>query len=251
MMNPSKTALVFGGHSPIAIEISKTLASSYKVIHVSRAIDNFLSDKFTSIENVSLLQCNIDASDEIVTFLIDFIRGGVDLVVFTQRFRGEIDSLDNEFNIQVKFPILLIQEMQGKGTLRDKSLIIFLSSPAASYIVDDQSISYHISKAAVNQIVRYFANRLAPRTRVLGISPGGFVLKERNQEYFTRNERKTQIIRDFLPLGDLLTTQSIAEVVQLITSPQANSLNGQIFSLDGGYLNIEPSQLINRLIKDE
>lgn len=59
------------------------------------------------------------------------------------------------------------------------------------------------------------------------------------------------MIRDFLPLGTLLTTETIANFVKLISLPQAEALNGQIISLDGGYLNIEPSQLINRLIIDE
>jgi NAD(P)-dependent dehydrogenase (short-subunit alcohol dehydrogenase family) len=246
-----KTAIVFGGHSPIAIAISKTLNSSHKVFHVSRNVDKSLTELFESFKNVSFLQFDIAADNQIIKSFNDSLHDGIDLLIFAHRFRGNMDAMDQEFDIQVRFPALLIEELQNKNKLKIDSLIVFFSSPAASYIVDDQTVSYHVCKAAVNQLVRYFANQLAPRTRVVGISPGGFVLKKRNENYFKKNRRKTKVIRDFLPLGTLLTTETIANFVKLISLPQAEALNGQIISLDGGYLNIEPSQLINRLIIDE
>lgn len=75
--------------------------------------------------------------------------------------------LNKMFGIHVIGPMLLVKKIVG--SLRERSSITFISSPAAWQGSYDPA--YAAVKGAVNSLVRTLAKDLAPRTRVNAISP--------------------------------------------------------------------------------
>lgn len=75
------------------------------------------------------MQFDIAADNQIIKSFNDSLHDGIDLLIFAHRFRGNMDAMDQEFDIQVRFPALLIEELQNKNKLKIDSLIVFFSSP--------------------------------------------------------------------------------------------------------------------------
>jgi enoyl-[acyl-carrier-protein] reductase (NADH) len=244
------TALVFGGHSPIAISISRQLSVEGPVIHVSRSVDQDLIDHFSDLKNVSLVNWGSFSVNDIEAKLNFLEEIKVHSLVFSHRYRSnEVDSKDlDQFVVEVYFPYRLVMNLMESGKFADKASILFVTSPAARYVVTDQPVMYHLTKASVNQLVRHLSLDLSPSVKVNAISPGSYVLKKRNLDFFSESTPRGKMIREFLPSGDIPSVEGIACLVKFLLSEENTVINGQILDLSGGYLNIEVSQLFNSLI---
>ena len=245
-----KRSLVFGGHSPIALAISRKLSEVGPVIHVSRNVDQSLRDSFLGIDNVTFITWDSFQFDKDIlqsSFLRDEKIGNL---VFAHRYRENHEFVNDieHFKVEVYFPYNLIMNMVQNSLFAENSSILFVTSPAAKYVVSDQPVMYHLSKASINQLVRFLSLKLAPQLKINAISPGSYVLKDRNLDFFSYSSPRGKIIRDFLPLAEIPSTMEIANLVQFLLSENNSLLNGQIIDLSGGYLNMEVSQVLNRLL---
>jgi hypothetical protein len=97
-------------------------------------------------------------------------------------------------------------------------------------------------------VIRFFAHSLAPVTKVNGIAPGSYVLKERNRNYYDHNEKLKTYLREYLGIWEIPSVEQIATFVDFLVSEKNSVINGQIIDLSGGYLNLEPSQLLNLIL---
>jgi Enoyl-(Acyl carrier protein) reductase len=231
-----EVAVVFGGHSPIAIEISKQLSVSRKVIHFSRNLDEELQRSFEDNKHVETFvlpilsdgSVDIDHLEQQIRFLLPTN------LVFAARFRGHEDDFVSKYKFEVLLPIRLLRScssISGSSTLR--SAVLFCS-PAGQRIVSDQDVSYHAHKAAIEQVIRFYAVN-GNGIRVNGVSPGGYVLKDRNRDFYISNPKLTEKIKAFIPTGDFVTTSDISHLVEFLLSEKSRQINGQILSIDGGY----------------
>lgn len=244
--------IVFGGHSPIGIAVTKTLSEKNLVVHVTRSNDEFLREQFDTFPNVVIEHWDtfsnyVESPDsELPKFFSQDER--VTNLVFSQRFRTQGFWIQEGMFVEVFFPIKLIEKMRLQNAFSCPANIIFLTSPAANLLLKDQPLGYHISKAALNQVIRFFANNLAPNVKVNGIAPGSYVLKDRNSEYFKSNEQLKKALREHLAVWKVPDVNAIAKLVKFLVSDENLVINGQIIDLSGGYLNIEPSQLLNNIL---
>jgi NAD(P)-dependent dehydrogenase (short-subunit alcohol dehydrogenase family) len=116
----------------------------------------------------------------------------------------------------------------------DGGSIVIVSSIASQFIVQEQGIGFHITKAASDQLVRYYAVKLGPQgIRVNGINPGR-IIKDESKDYYQRNERLKKIYEAVSPLGRLGTAEEMANVIKFLCSPGASYVTGQCIVLDGG-----------------
>jgi len=242
-----KTSIVFGGHSPIGVAISRELSQESRVLHISRKTDLTLQAKVSDCPNISLISwgsyshlLNQDKTDLLSA-------QNCTNLIFAYKYSSESPNDLEQFEVEVLFPMKIIQFMASAHLLTRDSNIIFLTSPAADFVVADQSLNYHISKAAINQMTRFYGTRLAPSTKVNAIAPGSFVLKDRNKNYYKTNPVLKKTIEDFVPLGKISTVSDIARVVAFLVSRENTIINGQILDLSGGYLNYEPSHVFLNL----
>lgn len=157
-------------------------------------------------------------------------------LVFLQRMRGdaERDPLREELTVSVEATKLLIDSLTANRPPDHPGAIVIVGSLAADLVVADQPLSYHVAKAALNAMVRYYAVRLAQDgIRVNGVTPGN-VLREEARTYFRENPAEYQQRIRHTPLGRMGRAGEIADVISYLCSDRASFITGQVVVADGG-----------------
>jgi 3-oxoacyl-[acyl-carrier protein] reductase len=114
--------------------------------------------------------------------------------------------------------------------LGDGGLIVNISSIAGIYGIGS-NVAYCASKAAIDSMTRSLARALAPKIRVVSVSPG-FVEGEYTKSFdpkFLQNQM------DNTPLGRFATGADVANAVYALASSLTFS-TGNIITVDGGRL---------------
>lgn len=236
-----KVSVVFGGHSPIAIEISKILSSTSKVIHFTRKADDELKNAFKDFKFVQVKEFNNYENSFIDNSTL--VNEPVNSIIFAIKSdsRVKVDEISS-FKTEVLFPYYYIKQLVDYRMFKKPASVVFLSSPAADLVLKDQPLIYHLVKSSINQLVRYLSVNYGDFLRINSISPGSFVIKDRNKDYFSEQTDTGKKIREFLPTKVIPTVKDIAQIVNFLVSEEGRILNGENLKLDSGYLNIEISQ---------
>jgi len=176
-------------------------------------------------------------------------RGKIDHLVCMQRYRGEAVTLQKELDVSVVATRDLVEFFSGNCTSTAHNTITIANSIAASLVVDNQPLSYHIAKAALDQLIRYYAVHLgAQGIRVNGVSPGT-VLKPESAHFFTGNEALTHKYRIMTPLGRMGTAQEVVDVIAFLASRRASFITGQTLVVDGG-MSIQGTETVALRLSD-
>ena len=160
--------------------------------------------------------------------------GKVSNLVFFQRYRGDGDSWAGEIETSLTATKNMIDRWTAERDDSDQSSVVVVSSLASDFIAEEQPLSYHVAKAGLNQIVRYYAVALGPQgVRVNAVSPG-IVLKDEARDFYRQNQHLHDLYRSVTPLGRMGTPEEIANVIAFLCSPKSSLITGQNILLDGG-----------------
>jgi NAD(P)-dependent dehydrogenase (short-subunit alcohol dehydrogenase family) len=100
------------------------------------------------------------------------VQGPLTGAVFLQRFRGEGDSWDGEIRTTLSATKFLVENLVADFDPEGRGAIVMVSSNAGRYVARNQPLSYHVAKAGLNQMTRYFAAVLGKKgIRVNAVSP--------------------------------------------------------------------------------
>jgi NAD(P)-dependent dehydrogenase (short-subunit alcohol dehydrogenase family) len=211
---------------------------------IGKYLHKFLSKK----KNVSLLlidkRKNIDITSRrsLETFLkknkqINYIvnaSGKNDHVVKTNNKRSfENDDILNEYIIQNVIGPKNLIELSSKICKNLKSIIHFSSlygkkSPYHLIYSKKKSLSYCISKHAMEGLTKYYATLLAPKKiRINNIRVGG--VKSKQPKKFLLNFLKKT------PSNEMVKLKDIANTVDFLCSNKSENIIGENLSLEGGY----------------
>lgn len=161
-------------------------------------------------------------------------QGYVSSLIFLQRFRGTTEKWAGEYTISVRATQVLIDVFSRQASKLDDRAIVITTSPACEKVATEQPISYHAMKAALSQIVRYYAVTLGHlNIRVNGVQPA-IVLKPRAKHFYDNNPEILELYNQITPLGRPGTPVDIARVVSFLCSKDAGFVTGQILAVDGG-----------------
>lgn len=147
-----------------------------------------------------------------------------EVVVIAQRYRGIEDSWAGELKDSLSLTKTIFEWVE-KTPLRRTSVIV-LSSSLGKLVGLNQPVSYHVAKAALEQMVRYYAVKLGPQgIRVNAVAPGRIV---------SHANGLTPLFEEICPLGRLGTADDVANLAMFLAGEQSSYLTGQILVLDGG-----------------
>lgn len=226
--------LVVGGTRGIGRTVARFLADEGDAVSiVGRSRPTWID------EHPQIRAWTADAGDarELARALAEVVgeAGSVTSAVLLQRYRGSGDEWAGEIATSVTATRHLLEwageHLEDRG--RGKAVVV-VSSIAGVYVAQEQSASYHMAKAAMTQLVRYYAVTLGKRgVRVNAISPGTIV-KDESKPFYQDHPDLEQLYRDIIPVGRMGTAIDVAHVTQFLLSDRASFLTGQNIVLDGG-----------------
>lgn len=161
------------------------------------------------------------------------VHGPVGRVAFFHRYRGAGDAWSGELETSLTATKRVIEVLVDRFDTAGGAIVI-VGSIASRFVVDEQPLSYHVAKAGLDQMVRYYAVALGPRgIRVNGVSPS-VVLKDESKDAYLRDDRLLALYRTVAPLGRLVTADDVALVVAFLAGPSASAVTGQHLVVDCG-----------------
>lgn len=133
--------------------------------------------------------------------------------------------LTTHMQTNVAAPLLLAQALHAATPAGTQAVVINLLDQKLTNLNPD-FLSYTLSKAALQTATTMLAQALAPRVRVVGVSPGiTLVSGDQGQAGFEEAHRAT-------PLGSSSTPQDIVDAVCYLAS--ARAITGTTLVVDGG-----------------
>lgn len=162
-------------------------------------------------------------------------RGPLDTLVFFQRSRGIVDDpWDAELAVSLSATNALIKHLHTKFARDGARSIVVVGGSVVSFVAHEQPVGYHVAKAGLYQLVRYYAATLGKeRIRVNMVSPGAAIKKE--SERFYAEHRHLRLLNEkAIPLGRMGTSKDIAGIIDFLCSPKAGFVAGHNLVVDGG-----------------
>jgi 3-oxoacyl-[acyl-carrier protein] reductase len=160
--------------------------------------------------------------------------GPVSYLVLSQRFRGEGDPWVGEIQVGVTASRDLIEGFTPHFTDHGDRAIGVVSSAYAEFVGCSQPVGYHVVKAGLNAMVRYYAVTLGRKgIRVNAIMPVTH-LKPESRAVYEKNKKLMEAYRRLVPLGRMGTAEESANALDFLCSERASFINGQSLFLDGG-----------------
>lgn len=198
-----KTAFVTGGRRGIGRQIVADLKKEgYKVAFNSASRPYFVIE-----EPLDVLVLNAGITD----------RSAFDMIT-----REEWNRV---INVNLTEPFFLVQ----KTKMNDNGRIIFISSILAE-IPHSISISYPVTKAAINALVKNLVKHFAERKITVNAVAPGFIDTDWHKN---KSEEVMKKITDRIALGWFGNVENVSSLVMEIINN--DYINGQILTVDGGY----------------
>lgn len=244
-----KHSLIIGGTKGIGFAYARLMAEKGHVVSIiarrKPAIDS-------ENRNIHFFASDISNSKNIATALSKSIKmnGLLNDLTFFQRYRDPRVDLKREMEVSLFSIETAINFAKNKFSPAGAKSVVVLSSLISGLVAPDSSLGYHLTKAAVNQLVRYFAVTLAPEgIRVNAVSPG-LVLKPEAMDYYRKNHKLHKLYNDLIPLGRMASPVEIAKLVAFLSEPSAAYITGINLVADGGMsLQWQPSLAVKLMGK--
>lgn len=241
-----KTVLITGSSRGIGKAIALRLAAQGARLVVNYARNeeaaNQTAEEIRSLgSEVSLFQANVGdraAAEALVEHAVS-VFGGIDILIhnaamgaFKPVHKLKANQWDLSFDINVKAFLFLVQKALPSMEARGGGDILALSSLGAHRFIPNYG-AVGLSKAALENMIRYLAVELAPKKiRVNGVS-GGLVDTDA-LKFFPDYEKFKQEAKERTPAGRIGTADDLARVVEFLVSPAAGWIVGQTLIADGG-----------------
>jgi 3-oxoacyl-[acyl-carrier protein] reductase len=224
--------LVIGGTRGIGREVVGLFAGSGCRVSVIGKRAPSAAD--STLPNVRYWQTDITDAGGTAVALRDVLeQGPLHHLVFLQRYRGnKADDWDGEMETTLSASKRIVEELAGK--LEAPGAIVFVSSVASGFVAHNQPVSYHVGKAGIDALTRYYAVSLGPSgIRVNGVAPAT-TLKEESRAVYCENPELYGLYQRMIPLRRMGTAKEVAQVVAFLCSEQASFITGQTIVVDGG-----------------
>lgn len=179
---------------------------------------------------------DVGRSEELLTGLRGEVErhGRLCSLAFVQRYRGAGDPWSGEMAVTLTATKVLIEGLADLFDPAGDRSVVVVASNAGSFVTRGQSAAYHVAKAAVRQLARYYAVQLGPKgIRVNVVAPCTFVKQESAAFYEGRPDLR-ELYGRITPLGRMGTAAEVAEAAAFLCGPKASFITGQELYVDGG-----------------
>lgn len=237
-----KTVLVTGGSRGIGKAVVERFAKEkFNVILNYNKSFEAANQVENTYNNVKIFRANVSDRKEVQS-MIEFANetfGNVDILVNNAGIgcTGLLQDLTFEewqsvFNVNVNGIFNCTQAILPSMLSKHSGKIINISSiwglTGASC-----EVAYSASKAAVIGFTKALAKEVGPSGITVNSVAPGIIMTDMVSQY---SIEEFDEIRNQIPLGEIGTTDDIANLVYFLASEQSNYITGQIISPNGGWL---------------
>ena len=228
----SKThSIIIGGTQGMGLALGRAWAAKG---HAVTAVG--LAKPTSRVRGIDWVVCDLGRQAEAASLLKRAVaaRGPVGNLALFQRFRGEGDPWQGEIDASLTVSRFVIETLAPSFDRRRGGSIVAVASVASFLVAEDQPVGYHVAKAGLVQMVRYYAVKLGPRgIRVNAVSSGP-VVKDESRAFYRKNPDLPRLFRKITPLGRMGEAADVVGVVDLLCSEGASFVTGQEIVVDGG-----------------
>jgi NAD(P)-dependent dehydrogenase (short-subunit alcohol dehydrogenase family) len=239
-------AVIIGGTKGLGREVAERfLARGHAVTVVSRHQPAALKAEAQLHHVAADLETLTDAAGIVGPAVA--AGGPVQYLVFCQRYRGQGDPWQGELQVSLTATRILCEGFADHFVPDGDRAIGLVSSVYAEFVGGSQPLGYHVVKAGLNQLTRYYAWELGRRgIRVNGIMPLSYV-KNESRDFYSLKPELTGLYKRFVPLGRMGDSQDSANLLDFLCSDKAAFINGQCIFVDGGVSVIWQEELAKSL----
>lgn len=161
-------------------------------------------------------------------------NGPLDTLLFCQRFRGTGDAWIGEMDVSLTATKELMEAANGLFSQSGWRSVVIVGSVAGLWIAAEQPAGYHVAKAGLETLIRYYAVKWGPSgIRVNGVAPSAFV-KDESKVYHETHPEVSARIASLTPLRRMGTATDSADAVMFLAGDKARFITGQNLIVDGG-----------------
>lgn len=229
-------AVVFGGTKGLGKVIAEGFAArGFATTVVSRSK---VPDAPNAARHVTGDLEKVQSEADALSLASEIVRGqhALRYVAFCQRYRGTGDTWTGELQVGPTATRLLLDALTSHFAAaegRDRAVGI-VSSVYAESVGASQPVSYHVAKAAMNALVRYYAGTLGKKgVRINAIMPLTYI-KAENRAAYEANQPLADLYGAFVPLGRMGRVEESANAIDFLCSDKASFITGQCVHVDGG-----------------
>jgi 2-deoxy-D-gluconate 3-dehydrogenase len=240
-----KTALVTGASKGIGASIAIAMAQAgADVVLVGRSQDS-LSATRTAIENLGrtteTLIADVESRDQIAAAFKSIEQLNVEIVVNNAGSISRAPAIETSLedwdriidtNLNSVFQIsqLCAKSMLAKGHGRIINIASLLSFQGGINVP-----AYTASKHAVAGVTKALANEWGAKGVTVNAIAPGYISTDNTQALRNDVDRNASILSR-IPIGRWGTPEDLAAVAVFLASPAAAYINGEIITVDGGWM---------------
>ena len=240
-----KTALVTGASKGIGASIAIAMAQAgADVVLVGRSQDS-LSATRTAIENLGrtteTLIADVESRDQIAAAFKSIEQLNVEIVVNNAGSISRAPAIETSLedwdriidtNLNSVFQIsqLCAKSMLAKGQGRIINIASLLSFQGGINVP-----AYTASKHAVSGVTKALANEWGAKGVTVNAIAPGYISTDNTQALRNDVDRNASILAR-IPIGRWGTPEDLAAVAVFLASPAAAYINGEIITVDGGWM---------------
>lgn len=240
-------SLIIGGTRGLGREVVKLFSAAGHTVSIIGRREPAAQDR--DIPNTYFHIADLADPEGLKAALAEAVKaqGKLSYLVFCQRYRGKDDDWQGEFDITLTATKVTVEALQDEFETSGDKGIVMVSSVFGDYVGEGQPMSYHVGKAGLNHMMRFYAVNLGRKgIRVNAITPFTF-LKEESKKFYLDNKPLLDLYNEMIPLGRMPTSEDSANTIAYLCSPAAGFINGQNIYVDGGLSLVWPETLGRKL----
>jgi NAD(P)-dependent dehydrogenase (short-subunit alcohol dehydrogenase family) len=236
--------IVVGGTKGLGkIITERFLTRGNKVSVLSR---NAIDDPQQHLQHFRIDLFSLTDANEIAQEIVSQ-HGPIRYLIFCQRYRGEADHWMGEIQVSLKATDSLIKAFSEHFAEKGDKAIGIISSVYANFVGKSQPSSYHVAKAGLNQLVKYYAYKIGKKgIRVNSIMPLTY-LKNESKDYYLSRSDLMKLYEKFVPLKRIGNAEDSANLIEFLCSDKSSFITGQHIYVDGGTSIVWPEELAKSL----